>query len=143
MADKKLIDNASATTVDNFYGNKGGADVQIPLATAASVLAGQMAFYKKGFLLAVGETKTLDFAVNNTYAIIISVAGRMGSANALYFASGYGVSRARNSIFKLVGGIELTIDFDENLCGFKITNNIETDVRISVFFMEGSTYTLS
>lgn len=42
MADKKLIDNASATTVDNFYGNKGGADVQIPLATAASVLADSM-----------------------------------------------------------------------------------------------------
>lgn len=42
MADKKLINNASATTVDNFYGNRGGADVQIPLATAASVLAEQI-----------------------------------------------------------------------------------------------------
>ena len=39
MADKRLIDNESSTTVDKFYGNKGGKDVQIPLADAAAVLA--------------------------------------------------------------------------------------------------------
>lgn len=55
MADKKLIDNASATTVDNFYGNKDGADVQIPLATAASVLAEQIVPLKW-----VGQTDNLD-----------------------------------------------------------------------------------
>ena len=38
--DRRLIDNESSTTVDKFYGNKGGKDVQIPLADAAAVLAG-------------------------------------------------------------------------------------------------------
>lgn len=51
--DKRLIDNASATTVDNFYGNKSGADVQIPLATAASVLAAKMGIY-------IGEVSGTD-----------------------------------------------------------------------------------
>jgi len=37
--DRRLIDNESSTTVDKFYGNKGGKDVQISLDDAASVLA--------------------------------------------------------------------------------------------------------
>lgn len=49
MADKRLIDNSSSTTVDNFYGNKSGADVQIPLAEAASVLAASVgSLYPRG-----------------------------------------------------------------------------------------------
>ena len=44
MADKRLIDNESSTTVDKFYGNNGGKDVQIPLADAAAVLAAKLPF---------------------------------------------------------------------------------------------------
>lgn len=45
--DRRLIDNESSTTVDKFYGNTGGKDVQISLADSASVLAGLHPFYPK------------------------------------------------------------------------------------------------
>lgn len=63
MEDKKLIDNASATTIDNFYGNQGGKDVQIPLATAASVLAGAKAI---PYSIAKNDTTSLS-----SYYIVI------------------------------------------------------------------------
>lgn len=102
-----------------------------------------MAFYKNSFLLAKGETKALSFVVSDTYAVIISVSGRTGGTNSLYFASGYGLSGSRNSVYKIVGGLELTIGFNDELRGFTITNETTTDVNIAVFFMHGSTYTLS
>lgn len=42
MADKKLINVDAATTMSNIYGNNGSKDVQVSLADAASVLAGQL-----------------------------------------------------------------------------------------------------
>lgn len=95
MADKRLIDNESSTTVDKFYGNKGGKDVQIPLADAAAVLADNRA--KK-----IIQTSSVNVS---RFKLCSSIGGR----NSCSFI----VSSAR-----IEGGV-----FDCFLVAFNITNS--------------------
>ena len=103
MADKRLIDNESSTTVDKFYGNKGGKDVQIPLADAASVLAEQIVPLKW-----VGQTDNLDnvktgfgYYIGEPNGLFISITHQMNddyrlqlrvrdNGSALYFRTKFG-----------------------------------------------------
>ena len=71
MADKRLIDNESSTTVDKFYGNKGGKDVQIPLADAAAVLAGS----HKTTLKTTGNKVTIDMSQFNQGLVVVGYGG--------------------------------------------------------------------
>lgn len=58
--DRRLIDNESSTTVDKFYGNKGGKDVQIPLADAAAVLAEQIGIKHHNLTIEKGSSTTIS-----------------------------------------------------------------------------------
>ena len=99
MADKRLIDNESSTTVDKFYGNKGGKDVQIPLADAAAVLAANVGIRCIDVIIQAGESYTIPnsnykalvlLSFQGTTMCVLSLWNRNGIASILYEHSYFG-----------------------------------------------------
>ena len=100
--DRRLIDNESLTTVDKFYGNKGGKDVQISLADAASVLAAKNGIKRIQLILPVGESTTI-----NTYeSCIILLNELVGKIPSIILQ--------RLMILDLVAGSYVSIGQDSN-----------------------------
>ena len=100
--DRRLIDNESSTTVDKFYGNKGGKDVQISLADAASVLAAKNGIKRIQLILPVGESTTI-----NTYeSCIILLNELVGKIPSIILQ--------RLMILDLVAGSYVSIGQDSN-----------------------------
>lgn len=97
-----------------------------------------MGFNKQRVILGAGETKAFAVVTESVYSILISVSGTMNAANAFYFASGYGVSQTRNSVYKIVGGLQLGVGYGETIKGFSLTNNLSINVTLDLFFMNGS-----
>ena len=88
--DRRLIDNESSTTVDKFYGNKGGKDVQIPLAEAAAVLAEQMRDnYVRKFITANTKVELAKIKSGTPYLIAVRDAGYTALISAVAYIGGY------------------------------------------------------
>ena len=105
-------------------------------------VAGIIGFVTANTTLAAGETKTFKM-YDNEYSILISTTGQMNSLNSLFYASGYGVSNARNYVVKITGQYEPGITFGTNIKGFSLTNNDSVDVNLVLLFLRGSSFMIS
>ena len=100
-----------------------------------------MGFVKTNTKLAAGEKKT--FAMyDSEYSILIATTGQMNSLNSLFYASGYGVSSARNFPVRIAGNFELGITFDANLKGFHLTNNESVNINLDLLFLKGVSFNI-